>query len=163
MSNIFVFFIFSPSLRHQTYKRAFATIPAVTTPAIIFCSGFHCDWECRQSLRPPCVRLGFGLWLPILGNSPQHLTIPHFPFSSSGSRPRWGDFNPHWHMIFFTSNVQFVYLSLICFKARQSRTPFWKSSAYLMMLTDFLLLLATYFYILNPLDLQVLLIHSTKL
>jgi len=82
----------------------------VTTPAIIFCSGFHCDWECRQSLRPPLVRLRSGLWLPILRNSAQHLTMPHFPFSSSGSRPRWGDFNPQWDMFFLNLQCP-VYLS----------------------------------------------------
>jgi len=72
-----------------------------------------------------CVRYAevqLGLWLPILRNSAQHLTIPHFPFSSSGSRPGWGDFNPQWDRYFITSNVQVVYLSLLCFKARQSRT-----------------------------------------
>ena len=67
---------------------------SATTPAIIFCSGFYCDRECRQSLRPPCVRFRFGLWLPILGNSAQYLTMPHFPFSSPGSRPGRKDLNP---------------------------------------------------------------------
>jgi hypothetical protein len=81
--------------------------------------------ECRgpgKSPLSPDICLRFGLWLPILGNSSQHLTMPHFLFSSSGSRPGRGDFNPQWDMIFFTSNVLFIYLSLLCFKARQSRT-----------------------------------------
>ena len=92
---------------------AFLSQPTITTPAIIFCSSFHCDWECRKSLRPPFVRLRFGLWLPILRNSVQHLTMPHFPFSSSGSRPRWGDFNPQWDM-FFLSPMSCLFIFLSC-------------------------------------------------
>jgi hypothetical protein len=68
-----------------------------------------------------CVRLRFGVWLPILRNSAQYLTIPHFLFSSSGSRAGWGDLNPQWDMIFFISNVLVVYLSLLCFKACRQR------------------------------------------
>jgi hypothetical protein len=49
-----------------------------------------------------CVRLRFGVWLPILRNSAQYLTIPHFLFSSSGSRAGWGDLNPQWDMIFLS-------------------------------------------------------------
>ena len=66
------------------------------------------------------------LWLPILGNSARHLAILHFPFSSSGSRPGWGDFLPAVGHDFFISNVLVVCLSLLCFKVRPSRTPHWK-------------------------------------
>jgi len=45
-------------------------------------------------LRPPLVRLRFRLWLPILRNSAQHLTMMHFLFSSHGSRTVRRDFNP---------------------------------------------------------------------
>ena len=74
--------------------------------------------ECRFMLRPPLVRLRFRLWLPILRNAARHLTMSHFPFSSSRNRSGRRDFNPCIDMLIFCSNVLFVYLSLLCFKAR---------------------------------------------
>ena len=63
-------------------------------------------------LRPPLVRLRFGLWLPILRNSAQHLTMPHFLFSSHGSRTVRRDFNPCIDMlIFFPMSCLFIFLS----------------------------------------------------
>ena len=85
----------------------------------LFCSGFQCDWECRPSLSPPLVPFRSRLRLPILRSSARYLAVPHCSLSSTGSRPGRGDFSQQWDMIFFISNVLFVYLSLLCFKARQ--------------------------------------------
>jgi len=73
----------------------------------LFCPGFQCDWEYRQSPSPPLVCLCSGLWLPILGNSAQYFAVPHCSFSSTGSRPEQGDFSQQWDRIFF-SNVLVV-------------------------------------------------------
>ena len=57
--------------------------------------------------KAPCVRMHFGLWLAILGDSAQHPMMPHFPFSSSGSRPGWKDLNLYTNTLLF---IQMSYL-----------------------------------------------------
>ena len=62
-------------------------------------------------LRPPLVRLRFELWLPILRNSAQHLTMLHFLFSSHGSRAVRRDFNPCIDMLIcFPMSCLFIFL-----------------------------------------------------
>jgi hypothetical protein len=76
----------------------------------LFCSGFQCDWEYRQSPNPPLVCLRSGLRLPIPGNSAQYFAVPHCSLSSTGSRPGRGDFSQQWDMIFSSMSWCFTFL-----------------------------------------------------
>jgi hypothetical protein len=56
--------------------------------------------------------LRFGLRLSIPGDSVEYFAVPHCSFSSTGSRPGWGDFNQQWVLIFSSVSWGFVVLML---------------------------------------------------